>query len=57
MFSRVGTEKSTGWQEMWLGPVQSITVGKLCTLALESLGKYLIPHHYSAALKKKKNSK
>lgn len=41
MFSRVGIEKSTGWQEMCLGTVHSIIVGKLCTLALECLGKYL----------------
>lgn len=41
MFSRVGIEKSTGWQEMCLGTVHSVIVGKLCTLALECLGKYL----------------
>lgn len=41
MFSRVSIEKSPGWQEMFLGIVQSIVVGKLCTLALECLGKYL----------------
>lgn len=41
MFSRVSIEKSPGWQEMFLGTVRSVIVGKLCTLALECLGKYL----------------
>lgn len=44
MFSRVSTEKkkkSTGWEERCQSPVQSIIVGKLYTMVLESLGKYL----------------